>query len=65
MFDSEFSTDDYKSPKNSIRTVMKNPEILKFISDHLKPEKMCKNPVKKLPFVTTIAYKKYWKNCTS
>ena len=46
MFDSKFSTDDYKSPKNSIRTVMKNPEILKFIPDHLKTKKMCKNPVK-------------------
>ena len=32
----------------SIVTVMKNPEMLKFISDHLKTKKMYKNAVKKI-----------------
>ena len=29
---------------------MRNPEILKFVPDHLKTKKMCKDAVKKLPF---------------
>ena len=29
----------------------KNPEMLKFIPDHLKTKKMCKNGVKKFPFI--------------
>ena len=33
----------------SIGTAMKNPEMLKFVSDHLKTKKMCKLAVKKLP----------------
>ena len=33
----------------NIGTVMKNPEMLKFVSDHLKTKKLCKNEVKKLP----------------
>ena len=28
---------------------MRNPEIMKFVPDHLKIEKMCKRAVKKLP----------------
>ena len=39
MFDSKYSTDITvicKSVKRSIRTVMKNPEMLKFLPDHLK-----------------------------
>ena len=28
---------------------MKNPEMLKFVSDHLKTNKMCKYAVKKVP----------------
>ena len=32
----------------SIVTVMKNPEILKFVSDLLKTKKMYKNAVKKI-----------------
>ena len=30
---------------------MKNPEMLKLVSDQLKTEKMCKYAVKKLPFL--------------
>ena len=38
--------DIYKSLNISIGTVMKNPEMLKFIPDHLKTKKMCKDAVK-------------------
>ena len=30
---------------------MKNPEMLKFVSDHLKTKKMSKHVVKKLPYL--------------
>ena len=36
MVDSEYSTNNYKSSKISITTVMKNPEMLKFVPDHLQ-----------------------------
>ena len=39
-----------KSLNVSIRTVMKNLEIIKFVPDHLKTKKMCKYAVRKLPF---------------
>ena len=51
MADSEYSTYIYKSLNISIGTVMKNPEMLKFVLDHLKTKKMCKHAVKKLPFL--------------
>ena len=38
----------YKYLNIGIGTVMKNPEILKFVPDHLKTKKMCKHAVKKL-----------------
>ena len=41
----------FKSVKISIGTGMKNPELLKFVADHLKTKKMCTYAVKKLPFV--------------
>ena len=31
----------------SIGTVMKNPEMLKFVTGHFKSKKMCKDAVKK------------------
>ena len=43
------STDICKSLSINIRTVMKNPEMLKFVPDHLKTKKMSKHTVKKLP----------------
>ena len=46
MVDSE----ECKSPEIAIGAIMKNPEMLKFIPDHLKTKKMCKHSVKKLPF---------------
>ena len=51
MAESEYSRDNYKALKISIGTIIKNPEMAKFIPDHLKGNKMCKNAVKKLPFV--------------
>ena len=33
------SMDIYKSSNISIRTVMRNPEIMKFVPDHLKQKK--------------------------
>ena len=43
--------DVYKSLNVSIRTVMKNPEKLKFVPDHLKTKKMCQHVVKTLPYL--------------
>ena len=55
MFISEYSMDIYRSVKIDIGTVTKNPELLKFVPDHLrtkkKKKKMCKHAVKKLPFL--------------
>ena len=44
-------TDVYKSLNISIGTVMKNPEMIKFVPDHLKTKKMCKHAVKKLSYL--------------
>ena len=49
MVDSEYSMDIYKSLNISIGTVMKNPEMLKIVPDHLKTKKICKHAIKKLP----------------
>ena len=49
MFDSEYSTGIYKSLNISIGTVMRNPEMLKFVPAHLKTKKMCK--LEKLRFL--------------
>ena len=43
--------DIYKSLNISIGTVMKNPEMLKFVPDHLKTKKTCKHAVKRLPYL--------------
>ena len=43
--------DIYKSLSNSIGTVMKNSEMLKFVPDHLKTKRICKHAVKKLPYL--------------
>ena len=42
---------DSKTLKISVGTITKNLEMLTFIPDHLNTKKMCKNAVKKLPFV--------------
>ena len=53
MVDSEYSTEDYKTPKLNIAAIMKKSEMLKFVPNHLKTKKLCKDAVKKLPFVIT------------
>ena len=42
----------YKSLDINIRTVIKNPEMLKFVPDHLKTKKMWKHAVNKLPYLS-------------
>ena len=43
--------DIYNSLNISSETVMKNPEMSKFVPDHLKTKNMCKHAVKKLPYL--------------
>ena len=50
MVDGEYSTNAYKSPKISIKAILRNAEMFKFIPGHLKAKEMCKHAVKKLPF---------------
>ena len=38
---------------------MKNPKILRFVSDPHKTKKMCKHAVKKLPFVMRFIPHRY------
>ena len=38
MVDSEYSTENYKSSKISTEAIMKNPEMLRLIPNHLKTE---------------------------
>ena len=53
------SIDIYKSLNVNIVTVMKNPEMLKFVPDHLKTKKMCKNVITKLPDLLGYAPDQY------
>ena len=41
------SIDTYKSLNINIGAVMKNPDMLKLVSNHLKTKQMCKYAVKK------------------
>ena len=41
----------FKSLDNSIGTILKNPEMIKFVPDNLKTRKMCKYAVEKLPYI--------------
>ena len=47
------SMDIYKSLNINLRIVMKNPDMLKFFTDHLKTQNMCKHAVKKLSYPLT------------
>ena len=51
MVDSDYSKDNSNNLKISTGAVIKNPEMLKFVPDHLKTKKMCKDTVKKLHFL--------------
>ena len=54
MVDSEYNTDNHKSPKISIGAVIKNSEMLKFVFDRLKSKKMCKHTVELITFCNKI-----------
>ena len=46
MVNSQYSTNNYKSLNISTGwTVIRNPEMLKFVPDHLKAEVICKHVV--------------------
>ena len=47
MVDSEYSANIYKFLIVSIGAIMTNYDILKFVPDHVKTIKICKNAVKK------------------
>ena len=51
MVDNRNKSDNYKTLKISIGTIIKDLEMLRFVPDHLKTKKMSKNAVKKLLFV--------------
>ena len=51
MVDSGYSPDSYNTVKINISVILTNPEMLKFIPDHLKVKKIFRSPVKKWPFV--------------
>ena len=59
MVESENSPDNYKTLKISIGVIIKNPEMLKFVPDDLKTKKMCKNAIKKFPFVRIYVAHQY------
>ena len=54
MGDSKYNMDIYKSVKISIGTLMKNPEMSKFVLYLLENKKMCKHAVKKITFRNKI-----------
>ena len=59
MFDSEYNTSIYKSFNINIGTVVRNPEMLKFVPDYLKTIKICKHAVTTLPFVIRYVPDRY------
>ena len=59
MVDSEYSPDNYKSSKINIGAIIKNPQMLRFVSDHLKTKKMCKHAVNILSFAIRCVSNRY------
>ena len=51
--------DIHKSLNISIGTALKNPEMLKFVPDHLATKKMCKRTVKKLLYLLRYVVDQY------
>ena len=47
MVDCVYIVGDYKSSKISTATIIKNPEMLRLVPDHLKTKNMSKYGVKK------------------
>ena len=54
MVDSEYSTDDYKSPK-----ITTDNEKSRNVPDYLKTKMVCKHTVKKLPFMIRYVPDRY------
>ena len=54
---------DSKILKISIGAIIKDPEILRLVPDHLKTKKMCKHTFKKLPFLITFLMDKRLNKC--
>ena len=46
MVDSEYSPEKYKSLKKNIASIIKNPEMLRFVPDHLKLKRCVKMQLK-------------------
>ena len=42
---------DSKTHKLNIGEIVKDPEMLEFVSDYVETEKMCRHAVKKLPLL--------------
>ena len=59
MVDSKFIIGTYKSAKISIGTVMRNPEMFKFVPDHIKTKKMGKLVFEKLPYLSRYVPDQY------
>ena len=51
MVGSEYSTEDYKFLIINIGIIMRKPEMLKYVTDHLKTKNVCKHAVKRLHLV--------------
>ena len=51
MVDRKNNPNNSRTLELSIATIIKDLELLKFVTDHLKAKNICKNVVKKLPFI--------------
>ena len=51
--------DIYRSTNINIGTVMKNPEMLKFVPDHHKTKNVCKHAVTKLAYLLKYVQDQY------
>ena len=54
MIDREYTKYNYKPLKLRIGAIIKNPEMLRLVSDHRKTKKICNHAVEKLSFVINI-----------
>lgn len=59
MVGTEYIPGNYKSLRISIGSIMKNPEILRLVLDHLKTKKMFKKAVSKSPFLIRCVADRY------
>ena len=69
MVDSEYVRGNYKTLKISIAAVIKNQGMIRFPPDYLKTKNICKQVVKKLPFLIRYVPDEYktqanmWEKC--